>query len=410
MRFRPLVWIVLSLFACTLVACSGGGVTLPEQAVVVTPPADVLIADRGPDFGLRQVPTAVPPDIITDADAEHLLLTNIYERGAPSVVNIEVITAGPGGFAGTSNGSGFVYDRNGHIITNAHVVDAAESLFVTFDDGFIAEAELIGADVFSDIAVIRVDVTSERLNPLILADSGSVVVGQRAIAIGNPFGLNSSMTVGIVSGLGRNLPSGQLLDPSTIPGFQNPQIIQVDAEINPGNSGGPLLNSAGEVIGVNTAIRTESGTFEGVGFAVPANTVARVVPDLIDDGEVAYSWIGISSNGDLTSYAEALDLPVDEGVLLFTVSPDSPAQEAGLQGGSRQLAIFGEPVCAGGDIIVGINGEAIETMDDLTGYLIVNTRPGDTVNVLVVRGDQTFEVPVTLRARPSTGSVTGFCG
>jgi 2-alkenal reductase len=251
--------------------------------------------------------------------------------------------------------------------------------------------------------VIRVDVPEEELLPLTLGDSDAVRVGQRAIAIGNPFGLSSSMTVGIVSGLGRQLPSAELIDSSVIPGYNNPRIIQVDTQINPGNSGGPLLDSQGEVIGINTAIRTGSGAFEGVGFAVPSNTINRVVPELISDGEVVYSWIGISSSSefDLPELVEPLDLPVTAGVLLSDVTLGSPAAEAGLRGGTRLTNVRGYDICTGGDIIVAVDGNFVRNMDELVAYLIVNTKPDDTVTLVVVRGRDTFETQVTLRARPS---------
>jgi 2-alkenal reductase len=253
--------------------------------------------------------------------------------------------------------------------------------------------------------VLRVETRAERLIPLPFADSDSVVVGQRAIAIGNPFGLASSMTIGIISALGRQLPSAELIS-NTVGGFNNPSILQVDADINPGNSGGPLLNTAGQVIGVNTAIRTVSGVFEGVGFAVPANTVRRVVPDLIERGEVAYAWVGISSlsaeNGyGVAGLAEVLGLPVEAGVLIDSVTPGSPAASAGLLGGTRPVVVRGREVCAGGDIIVAVDGRYVRTMDELVAYLVVNSEPGESIELLIVRGEDTFEVPVRLEARPS---------
>jgi S1-C subfamily serine protease len=217
------------------------------------------------------------------------------------------------------------------------------------------------------------------------------------------------MTVGIVSGLGRQLRSAELIDPTGIGGFNNPSIIQVDADINPGNSGGPLLNSAGELIGVNTAIRTETGVFEGVGFAVPSRTVQRVIPELLENGRVEYTWIGISTvpadgGYSVAGLADPLSLPVTSGVLVTQVTPNSPAAEAGLRGGTRLVTVRGVDICAGGDIIVAVNGEYIDTMDELVSYLVVNSRPGDTLNLVVVRGSETFEVPLTLRSRPSDNS------
>lgn len=376
-------------------------------------PTPVVSATRISDLTLRtdSIPTPVPDALIDVADADYLLLQNIYERVAPSVVNIEVVTRDARfGLDGVSRGSGFIYSTEGHIVTNAHVVDNASEIRITFNDGFVTDAEVLGTDTYSDLAVLRVSLRdTARLRPIVFGDSRSVRVGQRAIAIGNPFGLNSSMSVGIVSALGRQLPS---VDASgtRFTGFQNPSIIQVDAPINPGNSGGPLLNSRGELIGVNTAIRSESGVFEGVAFAVPSATVARVVPELIENGRVEYAWLGISSlSADdgfgLGALAEPLNLPVTQGVLVDTVYPNSPAAAAGLQGGQRLTLVRGREVCTGGDIIVAINGEPVRTMDDIVAYLVTNSRPGDTVELLVLRGDQTLEIPVTLEARP-TGDQT----
>lgn len=396
-NYAVAVCLVLILSACQLVQQPA-----PPSAIPSTPAADLPV-----NAAFQTRPTAVPSEIIEAADAEYLLLTNVYERVAPSVVNIDVtVRAMSPMFEDVASGSGIVYDTQGHIITNAHVINDAREIRVTFNDGYVAEAELIGMDVYSDLAVVRVQVDPSRLSPITFSDSDAVRVGQRAIAIGNPFGLASSMTVGIVSGLGRQLPSAVLIDSAAIGGFQNPSIIQVDADINPGNSGGPLLNSAGELIGVNTAIRTESGVFEGVGFAVPSNTVRRVVPELIENRRVDYAWIGISTvpaDGGFTvaGLAEPLNLPVTAGVLVTQVTPNSPAANAGLRGGSQVVEVRGERICAGGDIIVAVNGEYISTMDELVSYLVVNSRPGDTLNLLIVRGDDTFEVPLTLQRRPS---------
>jgi S1-C subfamily serine protease len=275
------------ILALLLAACgsNGGQPATVLQERTVSTPVEALPVSISRQV-MRELPTAVPEEIVIEADTVHLLLSNIYERSSPSVVNIEVVVAigGQRSLLDLGRGSGFIYDRNGHIVTSAHIVNMADEIRVTFEDGYVTEAELIGTDIFSDLAVLSVDVPTTRLLPLELADSDLVRVGQRAIAIGNPFGLSSSMTVGIISGVGRQLRSAELIDGTVIPGFQNPRIIQVDTDINPGNSGGPLLNSYGQVIGVNTAIRTESGVFEGVGFAVPSNTVRRVIPELIDQG------------------------------------------------------------------------------------------------------------------------------
>lgn len=406
----PRLCVCVILAGVLLAACQQAP-TAPPQAVASTPAQSLQLLRA-------QVSTPVGSDIIDSADAEYLLLTNIYERLAPSVVNIEVSVTRDNSSVviDVGRGSGFVYDAEGHIVTNAHVIANARDIIVTFNDGYLTSAELVGTDAFSDLAVLRVEISSERLHPVVIADSDTVRVGQRAITIGNPFGLASSMTQGIVSGLGRQLPSAQLLDADLPPGFSNPAIIQVDAEINPGNSGGPLLNSQGEVIGVNTAIQTESGMFQGVGFAIPANTVRRVVPELIETGAVAYSWLGISTRLEdegygVTALAEALNLPVDAGVLIDQVWDNSPAAKAELRAGDRVEVVRGESICAGGDIIVAANGHYVRNLDELVAYLVVNTHPGDVVQLLIVRGDQSFEVPVTLETRPTsdTGIARNGC-
>jgi S1-C subfamily serine protease len=400
----------LTLLIVLLAACSGEATAPMPSSVPSTPVADLPISQSLAERD-RFIPTQIAESVIAEADAEYLLLTNLYERTAPAVVNVEV-TADEGGYSvyDLSRGSGFVFDRNGHIVTNAHVIADATDVVVTFDDGLVASAQIIGVDVYSDIAVLRVDVSPNRLVPLEMADSDTVRVGERAIAIGNPFGLSSSMTVGIVSAIGRQLRSADLIGEDVLPGFQNPRIIQVDTTINPGNSGGPLLNSHGRVMGVNTAIRTDSGRFQGVGFAVPANTVTRVVPELISKGRVDYSWVGISTFStdeglSLAALADEVDLPVSEGVLVTHVWTNSPAAEADLRGGTETVRVRdGSDVCVGGDMIIAVNGEFVEDMDELLAYMVMQTVPGDTVNLMVVRGVETFEVPLTLSARPDSGS------
>lgn len=404
--------LIVTMLIFILVACSPTQNTVPI-GTISTPVADLPI--NFDDAPIIQA-TALPPAIVQEADAEYLLLSNIYERSTPSIVNVEADL--PGGTPQNPNvnrGSGFIYDGVGNIITNAHVVQNSTTIRVTFNDGYVASASLVGLDTYSDIAIIWVDVDASRLMPMtLMADSDLIRVGQRAIAIGNPFGLSSSMALGIISGLGRNLRSAELIDSNAPVGFQNPSIIQTDTPVNPGNSGGPLLNSEGEVMGVTTAIRSESGIFQGVGFAVPANTIRRVVPDLIENGRVSYAWMGISVQPEDNGYsvaglAEPLNLPVDQGVLLRGVTIGGPADEAGLRGGLRTVQVRGQAVCIGGDIIVAINGEFVATMDELVSYLISNTRPNDRVNLLIVRGAETFQVSVVLRERPTSDGTVRDC-
>ena len=350
-------------------------------------------------------PTPLPPELIAQADAEHALLTNIYLRVNPSVVNIEIVS----GYHSTidivdSSGSGFVYDADGHIVTNAHVVRDAEEILVTFSDGHVLNADLVAVDDYSDLAVIRVDPAQAPLVPVLLGDSNQLQVGQRVIAIGNPFGLDGSMTVGIVSALGRSLPSARLLDPA-YDQYSNPSIIQVDAAVNPGNSGGPLLDSYGQVIGINTAIRTENGGFQGIAFAVPVNTMKRIVPQLIEEGSVQYSWLGITSPAaeggySVAALADELDFPVRNGILISEVTPGSPAARAGLKAGTQTTTIRGVPIPVDSDIIVAVNGQMIRDIDSLVAFLVENTSPGDTITLTIVRAGQTLDLDVTLGVRP----------
>jgi S1-C subfamily serine protease len=350
-------------------------------------------------------PTPIAPEVVTEADAENLMLINIYGRVNPSVVNIEIVSrVHAASDVIDSSGSGFVLDLNGHIGTNAHVVRDAEEILVTFYDGYVSSADLVGYDDYSDLAVIRVDPAHTPLVPVEMGDSNQLQVGQRVITIGNPFGLDGSMTVGIVSALGRTLPSAQLLDPTYLQ-YSNPSIIQIDASVNPGNSGGPLLDSYGHVVGINTAIRTDTGVFEGIAFAVPINTAKRVMPQIINDGKVEYSWLGISSpdtSGGLSvaALADQLGFPVHNGVLISEVTPDSPAAHAGLRAGTETTRVRGADIPTNSDIIVAINQQVVRDIDDLVAYLVENTSPGDTVVLTIVRGDQTLDLDVTLGVRP----------
>ncbi|HRE46991.1 MAG TPA: trypsin-like peptidase domain-containing protein [Aggregatilineales bacterium] len=362
-------------------------------------------------FASAQVPTPtpVPPFIVSQAEAYQQTLINVFARAESSVVNVEVVTANTFDEA-DSSGSGFVYDMQGYIITNAHVVRDATRIDVTFRDGYSASAAIIGIDNYSDLAVIQVKIDARHLFPLSLGDSSDLKVGQTVIAIGNPFGLLSSMTTGVISATGRTLNSARMISPRTRTAYQNPSIIQTDAQINPGNSGGPLLNLYGEVIGVNTAIRSETGIFQGIGFAVPVNTVKRVIPQLISKGRADYTWLGITaispqntglSGITVASLAELYALPVDYGVLVSDVVPNSPAARAGLQGGSRTVVIRGVNVTIGGDIIIAINSVPIRDFDQLIGYLVANTSPGDVVTLTLYRGATLVEVDITLEARPA---------
>jgi len=275
---------------------------------------------------------------------------------------------------------------------------------VKFSDGRVATAKLVGSDPYSDLAVIQVDVPDSWLVPVEFGDSDAVKVGQRVVAIGNPFGLQGSMTLGIVSAMGRTLPADQLYTPQDTGVFQNPQIIQTDAAINPGNSGGPLLDLSGRVVGVNAAIRTDNGVRanSGVGFAIPVNTIKRIVPQLIEKGSASYAYLGVSSNNhfSIAELASALKLPVDHGVLIDTVTPNGPADQAGLRGGNRDTNLRGYPVKTGGDIILAIDGESLRDFDAMITYLVNRTAVGQVVTLTILRDGKEMQVQVKLGERP----------
>ena len=347
--------------------------------------AEALSEDTGP---------APDPSILLEGDllalaaAEEQLLISLYERVSFSVVNIAVSTA-----RGSGAGSGFVLDTSGHIVTNNHVIEDAAQILVRFADDTLVEAELVGADADSDLAVIRVDVSADLLREVRLGDSSTLRVGQRAIAVGNPFGLEQTMTTGIISALGRVVRQES--------GFSLPQLIQTDAAINPGNSGGPLLNSQGEIIGVNTLIFSNSGSSSGVGFAVPVNTVKRVVPSLIARGRYDDPWLGISGLSVTPVVAEALALPVEQGILLQEVVPEGPADRAGLRGNDQQVEFEGAILLTGGDIIVAIDGLALRDMDDLIVYL-AETAVGQTVTLDIIRAGERQSLDLVLEERPTS--------
>jgi 2-alkenal reductase len=291
-------------------------------------------------------------------------------------------------------GSGFLYDSNGHIITNAHVVDGAEQVEVTFSDGIIQPARIVGQDPHSDLAVVKVDQILVDIRPLALGEMGELAVGQSVVAIGNPFGLEGTLTLGIISALGRTIPA---LTP-----FSIPESIQTDAAINPGNSGGPLLNLKGEVIGVNAQIETDgtSRTNSGVGFAIPVSIVELVIPELIQQGKYEWSWMGVQG-GDLTPVlAKAMGLENARGAYIAAVAPGGPAEKAGLQGATQETVVDGRPVVIGGDVITKVNDQDVRSFDDLLIYIATQSNPGDEVNLAVLRDGSPLEIMLTLDGRP----------
>jgi S1-C subfamily serine protease len=330
-------------------------------------------------------------------------LINVYQRTLPSVVDVEVtqrVSLGTstrwGDLFRQGEGSGFVWDDKGHIVTNYHVIEDAETVKVIFADGTSMQAEVIGADPDADVAVLLVSLPVSGLQPLVLGDSDDLQVGQLTIAIGNPYGQDFTMTSGIVSAVGRTIPSGNS-------SFTIPEVIQTDAAINPGNSGGPLLNRRGEVVGINTMIISESGSSDGVGFAVPINIAKQILPTLIAGEEYEYAWLGISGASLTDDVSQAMDLPTGtQGALIISIAQNSPAAEAGLRGSQEVLTVAGQDYPYGGDIVTDIQGEPIADMDDLITYLVENTRPGDQVTLGLLRlGGERGDVNVTLGARPN---------
>lgn len=342
-------------------------------------------------------------------------LSQIYDQMNPAVVNIEVtktVTASQtlpfgspfdtpqgGSQVEQALGSGFIWDKLGHIVTNNHVVSDATAITVRFSDGTTADATLVGADPDSDLAVIKVDVPTDKLVPVTLADSDKVEVGQLAIAIGNPYGLEGTMTVGIISALGRSLDSST----TSATSYTIPDVIQTDAPINPGNSGGVLLDVQGQVVGVTAAIESSSNSNAGIGFVIPSNIVARFVPGLISDGRVQHTWLGISGTTMTSELAKAMNLPENTtGAVVFTVTSGGPADKAGIQGSTQQATIQGQSVDIGGDVITAIDGTQVKTFDDLVSYLTLKADVGQKVTLDLLRNGKTESVEVTLGSRPTT--------
>ena len=348
-------------------------------------------------------PTPLPPLTVSEGGAEEELLVHLYQRVNPSVVNIRIqqhieVTQPYSGsledFFREGQGSGFVWDTEGHIVTNNHVVATADRVLVTFYDDTTAEAKVVGTDRDSDLAVIKVVIDPSHLHSVSLGDSDTLKVGQWAIAIGNPFGQAGTMTQGIISALGRTFSPGQSL-------YAIPEMIQTDAAINPGNSGGPLLDSQGRVIGVNNLILSRSGSSSGVGFAVPINIVKQVVPALIEEGKYTYPRLGITGMDLVSAIREEMDLPSDlRGAMVIEVTRGGPADKAGLQGGSRRVKIEGRELLVGGDIIMAIDGRPVQGMDDVLVYLVRNTQPGQEVQLTILREGQERTVRVILDERP----------
>jgi serine protease Do len=379
----------------------------PAARNILTTGAPAAAKQAGGTSALASAQAATTTiNIAPGADTQSQILESVYQKVNPSVVEVvnlaQSARASTAGALPQGEGSGFVWDMQGHIVTNDHVVSGADKLQVVFADGTQVDAKLVGTDPNGDIAVIQVDPTLVNLAPVAVGNMSQVKVGETAIAIGNPFGFQGTMTRGIVSALGRTIPSQTT--------YSIPEAIQTDAAINPGNSGGPLLNEQGQVIGVNDQIQSASGSNSGVGFAIPISIVQRIVPSLIQNGTYQHSYLGLAGTTYGKAWAQPLGLPANlQGVYVEQVTPGSPAALAGLRAGSTDTSVLlgqgnSGPVYlqSGGDVITAVNGQSVTKMDDLLMYMEEQTSPGQTVKLTVVRsGGQSATLTVTLGTRPA---------
>jgi serine protease Do len=366
-----------------------------------------------------QTQSQTPLQVDASVTAMQNAFQNVYSAVNPSVVTIQISAPASAssrnfGFGGqgngsgsgsqqvvpTAEGSGFVWDMNGHIVTNNHVVEGASVISVTFADGKTATAKLTGTDPNSDLAVIQVNVDASELHPVNVGDSTKVVVGQMVVAIGNPFGLGNTMTTGIVSAISRSIQAGSSNSANSgAPTFSIPDVIQTDAAINPGNSGGVLVDLNGLVIGVPSQIESASGSNSGVGFAIPSAVLKKVVPSLIQSGSASHSYLGISGTTLTADINNTLKLPADtKGVLVVDVVANGPAAKAGVAG--SQMDANGNPTSAG-DVITAVDGKTVTRFEDLVSYLFNNTQPGQVVTLTVLRDGKQFQAKVTLGTQPS---------
>ena len=387
-------------------------------------------AQSSPNATAPALPSSTTPQVVSSSPSITTLtdieatLEQIYAQVSPSVVNIRVVQKqevmfptlpeipgfpffnlpvpqGPQEYYSKGLGSGFVWDKEGHIVTNNHVVSGADRISVTLEDGTTVTGKVVGSDPDSDLAVVKVEISADNLQPVQVADSTQVKVGQLAVAIGNPFGLQGTMTVGFVSALGRLLPTDS--ESSGGSTYSIPDVIQTDAPINPGNSGGVLVDRDGRVIGVTSAIVSSSGANAGIGFAIPSAVVQKVVPALIKTGHYEHPWLGVSGLSLNPDIAKAMGLkPEQRGALVVDVIPGSPADKAGLYGSDRQVTIDGDQIRVGGDVITAIDGQQVRTFDDLVTYLARSTEIGQSVTLDVLSNGKEKQVKVTLVARPGS--------
>ena len=383
------IWIFITVFslAISLVAC-----TIKPTSTSLT-----TVTNSTTVKATSTLPPVSVPDAVSGIETT---LESIYNRVNPSVVLIQVALTpsitNPGGGA---LGSGFVWDNKGDIVTNNHVIDGASGITVTFYDGTTIDASLVGADADSDLAVIKVNPSGLQLQPVTVADSTAVHVGQLAIAIGNPYGLENTMTVGFVSAIGRLVSANQ----NPTGSYSIPDIIQIDTPINPGNSGGVLLDDTGSVIGVTQSIATSSGSSSGVGFAIPSVIIQQVVPSLIDTGHYDHPYLGLTLTSLDPNIANAMNLPSGQrGALVVGVAPGGPSDKAGIKAGSTSFTDNGQQVTIGGDVIITYGDQTVKSSDDLITYLTNSGSVGQSVTLTVLRNGKQIQVQVTLGLRPSS--------
>ncbi len=396
MKHKSKILIIISILVMVSISCATLASSATSQPPEIVEEVVQVVEATESTTGQTEVSTEPRAAInFVDQDSQ---LVELFQNVNPGVVAIRVLAA-----EGTGLGSGFVIDEEGHIVTNYHVVEDANELEVDFPSGLKVRGEVIGLDPDSDLAVIKVDVPADELHPLPLGDSDTLKTGQMVVAIGNPHGLTSTMTTGIVSAIGRTITS--LREAPGGGAFTAGGIIQTDAAINPGNSGGPLINLNGEVIGVNESIRSSSFDITGqpvntgIGFAVPVNIIKLVVPELIENGSYPYPYLGIRSLDEITLFQqEQLELPQASGVYVTDVTDGSPADEAGLQAGNEFIQNTAVPL--GGDLIIEVDGESVYNFNDLITYLILNRTPGDTVTLTVLRDGESINLDLTLGERP----------
>ena len=375
--------IVGSVLGATVILLVFAFVMIPPPSI--SPPEIIVSDGHGPNTVGVETPLSLGKD---------LSLIQIFEKDETGVVRVN-IQRSEETVPTNGVGSGFVFDKKGHVITNAHVVENSDKVVVTFLDGRSYNAEVIGVDPDTDISVIKVDVDPALLKPLLIGDSSNLKVGMQVAAIGNPFGLSGSMTSGIVSALGRLLPQES--------GFSIPDVVQTDAAINPGNSGGPLLNSRGEVVGMNTAIQSATGEFTGVGFAIPSNTIAKIVPKLISDGTYHHPWVGIAGRDINPDLAKVLHLTDARGFLIVNVVEGSPADKAGLKGSSEKKEIDGIEYLIGGDVVLSVDGNVVRKIDDILIHLQRYKSVGDEMVLEILRDGRVTNIVVKLNERPDSG-------